>query len=279
MSYKRVLLYGGRGCLGSVCVKHFKNKGYWVCSVDFQENSDADENIVIEVSESSSTQERVVKNGLDTFLSGRKVDGIFCVAGGWVGGSAASHDFLENCDAMWKKCVWSSSIAAALASKYLLASGLLVLTGAHAALQATPSSYACFAVNLSPTPLKTFLRPSIVCRVSTFVLSFIRSLFWCVVAMLGYGMAKAAVHQLTKSLAGQNSGLPNGSCVLAISPATLDTPMNRKWMPNANHSSWTPTEKVAELFATWLEEANSRPKSGSIIQLITQNGITECVPV
>ncbi|VDP23217.1 unnamed protein product [Schistosoma margrebowiei] len=246
MSYKRVLLYGGRGCLGSVCVKHFKNKGY---------NSDADENIVIEVSENSSTQERVVKNGLDTFLSGQKVDGIFCVA-----------DFLENCDAMWKKCVWSSSIAAALASKYLLASGLLVLTGAHAALQATPSSYA-------------YLRPSIVCRVSTFVLSFIRSLFWCVVAMLGYGMAKAAVHQLTKSLAGQNSGLPNGSCVLAISPATLDTPMNRKWMPNANHSSWTPTEKVAELFATWLEEANSRPKSGSIIQLITQNGITECVPV
>ena len=51
-------------------------------------------------------------------------------------------DFLENCDTMWRKCVWSSSIAASLASKYLSASGLLVLTGAHAALQATPSSYA-----------------------------------------------------------------------------------------------------------------------------------------
>ncbi|CAH8487689.1 unnamed protein product [Schistosoma turkestanicum] len=207
----------------------------WVCSVDFQENSDADENIVVGVSENSSTQEKAVKTNLETLLNGQKVDGIFCVAGGWVGGNAAAHDFLENCDTMWKKCVWSSSIAASLASKFLLASGLSVLTGAHAALQATPS-------------------------------------------MLGYGMAKAAVHQLTKSLAGQNSGLPYGSCVLAISPATLDTPMNRKWMPKADHSSWTATEKVAELFTTWLEESNNRPQSGSIIQLVTKNGITECIP-
>ncbi|KAH8860502.1 Dihydropteridine reductase [Schistosoma japonicum] len=236
MSCKRVVLYGGRGSLGSICVQHFKSRGYWVCSIDFQENSDADVNIIVGASENCSTQEKVVKNSLDTFLSSQKVDGIFCVAGGWVGGNAASQDFLENCDTIWKKCVWSSSIAASLASKYLSSSGLLVLTGAQAALQATPT-------------------------------------------MLGYGMAKAAVHQLTKSLGGQNSGLPNGSCVLAISPATLDTPMNRKWMPKANHSSWTPTEKVAELFTTWLEEASNRPKSGSIIQLITQNGITECIPV
>lgn len=43
--------------------------------------------------------------------------------------------------------------------------------------------------------------------------------------MIGYGLAKAAVHQLTKSLAASKSGLPNGSTVLAILPVTLDTPM------------------------------------------------------
>jgi NAD(P)-dependent dehydrogenase (short-subunit alcohol dehydrogenase family) len=39
-----------------------------------------------------------------------------------------------------------------------------------------------------------------------------------VAAMLGYGMTKAAVHQLTQSLAGKGSGLPAGSHVLAILP-------------------------------------------------------------
>lgn len=36
--------------------------------------------------------------------------------------------------------------------------------------------------------------------------------------MIGYGMAKAAVHQLTKSLAQANSGLPQGATVLSILP-------------------------------------------------------------
>jgi dihydropteridine reductase len=64
--------------------------------------------------------------------------------------------------------------------------------------------------------------------------------------MIGYGMAKAAVHQLTKSLAAENSGLPPNSLSVAIVPVTLDTPMNRKWMPNADFSTWTPLEFVAE---------------------------------
>lgn len=39
--------------------------------------------------------------------------------------------------------------------------------------------------------------------------------------MIGYGMAKAAVHQLTKSLAGKGSGLPENSKVAAILPYAL----------------------------------------------------------
>lgn len=68
--------------------------------------------------------------------------------------------------------------------------------------------------------------------------------------MIGYGMSKAAVHQLTKSLAGKDSGLPDNSLVVAILPITLDTPMNRKWMPKGDFSSWTPLEFVAELVLT-----------------------------
>jgi len=36
--------------------------------------------------------------------------------------------------------------------------------------------------------------------------------------MIGYGMAKAAVHQLVKSLAADKSGLPTGAAALAILP-------------------------------------------------------------
>ena len=36
--------------------------------------------------------------------------------------------------------------------------------------------------------------------------------------MIGYGMAKAAVHQLVKSLAAPDGGLPTNSFVSAILP-------------------------------------------------------------
>lgn len=64
--------------------------------------------------------------------------------------------------------------------------------------------------------------------------------------MIGYGVAKSAVHHLTKSIADKDGGLPSNSCALAILPITLDTPMNRKWMPNADFSTWTPLEFIAE---------------------------------
>lgn len=55
--------------------------------------------------------------------------------------------------------------------------------------------------------------------------------------MIGYGLAKAAVHQLTQSLAAKDSGLPQDAAVLALLPVTLDTPMNRKWMPKSDFST------------------------------------------
>ncbi|GAA54396.1 dihydropteridine reductase [Clonorchis sinensis] len=94
--------------------------------------------------------------------------------------------------------------------------------------------------------------------------------------MLGYGMAKAAVHQLTKSLAAEGSGLPAGAHVTAILPIMLDTPMNRKWMPKADRSTWTPLETLAKVFMDWIE-GKDRPASGSLIQVITKDGLTEFV--
>ncbi|KAL1122660.1 hypothetical protein AAG570_002987, partial [Ranatra chinensis] len=92
--------------------------------------------------------------------------------------------------------------------------------------------------------------------------------------MIGYGMAKAAIHQLTKSLAADKSGLPPNSLAVAILPITLDTPMNRKWMPNADTSTWTPLEYIADLFYRWVK-GEDRPKNGSLLSLVTKNNVTE----
>ncbi|CAG0886524.1 unnamed protein product [Darwinula stevensoni] len=95
--------------------------------------------------------------------------------------------------------------------------------------------------------------------------------------MIGYGMAKAAVHHLVKSLAAEKSGLPSAALPVAVCPVTLDTPMNRKFMPKADVSTWTPLFFVAELFHNWAE-GKERPVPGSLIQLITKDGQTSLIP-
>lgn len=94
--------------------------------------------------------------------------------------------------------------------------------------------------------------------------------------MIGYGLAKAAVHQLTKSLAADKSGLPEESLVCSILPITLDTPMNRKWMPKADFSTWTPVEFIADTFVNWTN-GNERPKNGSLVRLVTKDYKTDLV--
>lgn len=94
--------------------------------------------------------------------------------------------------------------------------------------------------------------------------------------MIGYGLSKAAVHQLSISLASPKSGMPKNSTVLTILPITLDTPMNRKFMPNADHSKWTPLLFLAETFLNWSNaEPKDRPANGSLLSLITENNITK----
>ncbi|CAF2307648.1 unnamed protein product [Rotaria sp. Silwood2] len=93
--------------------------------------------------------------------------------------------------------------------------------------------------------------------------------------MIGYGAAKAATIHIGKSLAASDSGMPKNSSVLTIAPITLDTPMNRKWMPKADTSTWTPLEYIAELFNKWINDPSSRPANGSVIKLTTKDGNTE----
>ncbi|XP_059476262.1 dihydropteridine reductase [Neocloeon triangulifer] len=229
----RVLIYGGRGALGASCVAHFKANNWWVGSIDLANNDQADANILVQPADSWNDQESSVVKAVGDLLGSEKLDAVICVAGGWAGGNAASADLIKNSDMMWKQSVWSSVIAASVATKFLKDGGVLTLPGAKPALGPTPG-------------------------------------------MVGYGMAKAAVHQLTKSLAGDKSGMPANSLVVATLPVTLDTPMNRKFMPKADTTTWTPLEYVAEMFFKWCK-GESRPPNGSLVTLVTKNSETELV--
>ncbi|KAF5926996.1 hypothetical protein HPG69_001629 [Diceros bicornis minor] len=184
---RRVLVYGGRGALGSRCVLAFRACNWWVASIDVVENEDASASVVVKMTDSFTEQADQVTAEIGKLLGEEKVDAILCVAGGWAGGNAKSK--------------------------------------------------------------------------------------W----MIGYGMAKGAVHQLCQSLAGKNSGMPPGSAAIAVLPVTLDTPANRKSMPEADFRSWTPLEFLVETFRDWITEKN-RPRSGSLIKVVTTEGKTELTP-
>lgn len=229
----RVIVYGGKGALGSACVSQFKSKNWWVGSIDMKPNEKADASIIVKPEHNWQEQEVDILQQVKDTLNGEKVDGVICVAGGWAGGNALSKDFVKNSDLMWTQSVWSSVIASSIAAHHLKEGGFLSLTGASAALAGTPG-------------------------------------------MIGYGMAKAAVHQLTKSLAAKDSGLPADSLVACILPVTLDTPMNRKWMPKADTTTWTPLEFISDLFWKWSQK-QERPANGSLLQLITKDNKTELI--
>lgn len=228
MSASRVLIYGGKGALGATCVSYFKSKNWWVASIDLFPNEDAHANLVVTKTESWTEQNEEIQPKVEALLDGNKLDAIICVAGGWAGGSAKSKAVVKNADLMFKQSVWTSLIAASIASKHLKDNGLLTLTGAQPSLSGTPG-------------------------------------------MLGYGMAKAAVHQLVKGLAEEEGGLPPSASVLAILPMTLDTPGNRKGMPNADFTQWTPLEYVANLLFEWAQGTDV-PSRGSLVKLNTKDG-------
>ena len=230
---KRVLVYGGKGALGSCLVTYFKSKNAWVLSIDLITNSEADKSVVLKQTESWSEQESEALKAVAEACGDSKFDAIFCVAGGWAGGNAAATDMVKNADLMVKQSVWSSVIASRIASTHLKAGGILQLTGAQPALKGTPF-------------------------------------------MMGYGLAKAAVHQLVGSLSTGDTGLPDHALVFAVLPVTLDTPGNRKAMPDADTSTWTPLKYLAEYFEKILNGVE-RPANGALLQVFTEAGNTKIV--
>jgi NAD(P)-dependent dehydrogenase (short-subunit alcohol dehydrogenase family) len=77
-----------------------------------------------------------------------------------------------------------------------------------------------------------------------------------------YSASKSGVLRLTESLAAElkDSNI-NANCIM---PGTIDTPQNRKAMPNADFRKWVPPEAIAEVILFLISDA-SRAVNGAAI--------------
>lgn len=234
---KRCIVYGGCGALGATIVSHLRSANYWICSIDMRVNDQANANILVKPELDLAGQEAHIAEKLTTLLAN----------------SASSSSALFKLDAILNVAGGWAGGNASKAETLLTSADLMwkqsvwssLITGSLAAHHLTDDGVVCLP-GAAPALGGT-------------------------AGMIGYGCAKAAVHQLGKSLADvPASGLPSGACVATILPVTLDTPMNRKWMPDADQTAWTKLTFIAELMHEWIEHADKRPKeNGSLVKLVT----------
>lgn len=77
-----------------------------------------------------------------------------------------------------------------------------------------------------------------------------------------YAASKAGVHKLTEALAAEQKD--HGIQVNAVLPSIIDTPANRKDMPDADHRRWVAPEAIADVIAFLLSPA-ARAITGALI--------------
>ncbi|KAJ3183193.1 hypothetical protein HDU85_002219 [Gaertneriomyces sp. JEL0708] len=236
---QNVLVYGGSGALGRQIVSHFRRAQWAVTSVDISPNSEAHHNIVLDTQQSSRLPmcgEEVQQKLYQLHNTKQpKLAAIINAAGGWAGGSLADADLYRNSELMFSQSVNTSLISAKLAANHLESGGLLALVGAAGAVDPTPGKHS--------------------------------------ECLIGYGMAKAAVHHLVRSAATPGSGLPSDSKAIGLLPTMLDTPGNRSAMPNADTSSWTPLEHIAEQLWRWASKKDNAT-NGALYKITTANAQT-----
>lgn len=73
--------------------------------------------------------------------------------------------------------------------------------------------------------------------------------------MAAYAATKAAVASLTQSLAEELAG--EGIWVNAVVPSIIDTPANRRAMPDADHGAWPDVSEIAETISFLVSPENA----------------------
>lgn len=90
------------------------------------------------------------------------------------------------------------------------------------------------------------------------------------IKLLGFGAAKASVHQMVRLLAGATGiDLPARSSVIAVVPEVLDTPLHRSMNNGESGENWTPCNVIASKLLEWAQNPDQRPPNGALISVAT----------
>ena len=139
---QRILVYGGAGALGKSVLQKFSQQGWKTFAADIAPITSKHVTNSFQIDGSKSAKDNVndVSQWLNTNnVTNEKFDCIVHTAGGFMMDNILSDNFFDQLDTMWKWNSLSAFATASLAARYLNNSGLLVLTGASGALNATPS--------------------------------------------------------------------------------------------------------------------------------------------
>ncbi|KAJ3111446.1 hypothetical protein HK100_002677 [Physocladia obscura] len=250
---KHVLVYGGAGSVGTRVVQRFLLAGWHVTSADVRANGAASASVT--VGSSLEESHAAVLRSLASHQPRGSLDAIVNVAGGWAGGNLQDHGECSASLVARRPSLMNSrpprNVAGNAGPERASGRGGGARGGyaAGGRRRAGARGGACADAALAATP-----------------------------AMVAYGLAKAAVHQLVKSIAAEHSGFPAKATVVGLLPNTLDTLPNRAAMPTADYKDWTPLDSFADRILA-LADKKFIVQSGALIRVVSKSGKTEYLPI
>ncbi|MBM4111895.1 MAG: SDR family NAD(P)-dependent oxidoreductase [Phycisphaerae bacterium] len=239
----QVVVSGGSGALGAAVVASFVERGASVTVLDRFAPKPFSARERVHAMQVDLTDERAVTAA---FAGLRRLDASIHCAGGF-DMKAIAETSLADLDAMWRMNAASCFLACREAVRAMRRTREMQARDARAGgrskaapAEATPGAAPQgWIVNVAARPA---LQPA--------------------GGMLAYSMSKAAVANLTQSLAAEV--LAEGILVNAIVPSIMDTPANRRAMPTADHSKWPRVEEVARVIRA-LASPSNRTTSGALV--------------
>lgn len=137
MSSKLAIVIGAHGALGGALVRAFGGAGWRTVGVDVAQCSGATTCVKITGKDGASDSAQIV-----SACGGAPADAVVCVAGGFAMAPASASDVFGQAEHLWAFNVQSALLACHVAARCVAPDGLLVLTGAAAALRPQPAMLA-----------------------------------------------------------------------------------------------------------------------------------------
>lgn len=136
---KLAIIIGSNGALGKSLTSRFQSSTWKTVLCDVSPLNATNPNFIQlhhDMRINVENLDRVLQTAKDT--SGAEVHSVINVGGGFRMGNSRSADLFDHLSAMYSSSVESSFLAAHMAAKHMVPGGLLILTGASAALGGTP---------------------------------------------------------------------------------------------------------------------------------------------